>query len=316
MVNNVRSLFCNVTCGIPQGSTLGPLLFLLYINDLPLATKFNVKLFADDTNLIMCGNSLDELQNNANLELTNVINWMRNNRLSINFAKTEYMIVTKKKLDKHLKFEIKIDYHVISNKECIKYLGVLIDNNLDWKHHIKQVCKKISSGVWAIARLRNYVNTCTLKSVYYSLIHSHLSYCINTWGSASSCNLKSLKIFQKHIIRLIAISEYRARSSPLFSQLQILQLEDIYTIEVAKHMYKFSTNQRSGLELINYCPISKIHSYETRKSVQDNCYIIRTNTKFARRSLSVCGPLIWSEVPHEIKKIFVFPNLRKISRSI
>ena len=146
MVNNVRSLFCYVTCGIPQGSTLGPLLFLLYINDLPLATKFNVKLFADDTNLTMCGNSLDELQNNVNLELTNVINWMRNNRLSINFAKTEYMIVTKKKLDKHLKFEIKIDNHVTSKKECIKYLDVLIDNNLDWKHHIKQVCKKISSG--------------------------------------------------------------------------------------------------------------------------------------------------------------------------
>ena len=121
-------------------------------------------------------------------------------------------------------------------------LGVLVDNNLDWKHHIKQVCKKISSGAWAIARLRNYVNTCTLKLVYYSLIYSHLSYCINTWGSASSCNLKPFKILQKHIIRLIAGSEYRAPSSPLFSQLQILLLEDIYTTEVAKHINKFSTN--------------------------------------------------------------------------
>ena len=110
--------------------------------------------------------------------------------------------------------------------------------------------------------------------MYYSLIHSHLSYSINTWGSALSCNLKPLKILQKHIIRLIAGSEYRAPSSPLFSQLQILQLEDIYTIEVAKHMYKLNTNQRSDLELINYCPISKIHSYETRKSVQDNYCII------------------------------------------
>ena len=96
----------------------------------------------------------------------------------------------------------------------------------------------------------------------------------------------------------------------MFSQLQILQLEDVYTIEVAKRMYKFSTNQCSGLELINYCPISKIHSYETRKNVQDNFYIIRTNTKFARRSLSVCGPLIWFEVPHELKNL-TFPKFRK-----
>ena len=109
VVNNVRSSFCNVTCGIPQGSTLGPLLFLLYINDLSLATKFNVKLFADDTNLTMCSNSLNVLQNNVNLGSTNVINWLRNNKLSINFAKTEYMIVTKKKLDNHLNFEIKVD---------------------------------------------------------------------------------------------------------------------------------------------------------------------------------------------------------------
>ena len=268
--NNVHSSFCNVTSGIPQGSTLGPLLFLLHVNDLPLATKFNVKLFADDTNFTMCSNSVDELQNNVNLELTNVINWIRNDKLPINFAKTEYLIVTKKKLDKHLKFEIKIDNHFISKKKCIKYLGVLMDNNLDWKHHIKQVCKKISSGAWVIARLRNYVNTCTLKSVYYFLIHSHLSYCINTWGSASSCNLKPLKILQKHIIRLIAGSEYRAPSSPLFSQLQILLLEDIYTFEIAKHMYKLNTNQCAGLELIKYCPISKIYSYETKKSVQDN----------------------------------------------
>ena len=92
---------------------------MLYINDLPSATKLDVKLFAHDTNLTMCSNSLDELQNNVNLELTNVINWMRNNKLFIHFAKTEYMIVTKKKLDKHLKFEIKIGNYVISKKNAL-----------------------------------------------------------------------------------------------------------------------------------------------------------------------------------------------------
>ena len=111
---------------------------------------------------------------------------------------------------------------------------------------------------------------------------------------------------------MIAGSEYRAPSSPLFSQPQILQLEDIYIFEVAKHMYKFSTNQRSGLELINYCPISKIHSYETRKIVQDNYHIVRTNTKFARRSLSVRGPLIWSDFPNELKHTGIsFPKFKR-----
>ena len=75
-------------------------------------------------------------------------------------------------------------------------------------------------------------------------------------------------------------------------------------------MYKFSTNQRSGLELINYCPISKIHSHETRKSVQDNYYITRTNTKFVQRSLSVCGPHIWFEVPHKLKNLSL-PKFKK-----
>ena len=131
--------------------------------------------------------------------------------------------------NKHHKFEI-IMLYLKKNA-----LGVLIDNNLDRKHHIKQVCKKNSSGAWAIPRLKD--NTCTLKSVYYFLIYSHLTYCINAWGSASSCSLKPLQIglLQKHFIRLIASSEYRARSSPLFSNYKfyswkILQIQHESTL--------------------------------------------------------------------------------------
>ena len=144
VVNGAFSTTRQVTCGVPQGSTLGPLLFLICINDLPSVTKFSVKLFADDTNLTMASKCANTLEVNVNLELTKVSNWMRLNKLSVNFSKTEYMLITKKKNIKH--FQVKICDNVIQCKDHIKYLGVYIDDKLSWKYHIQQLCSKVAKG--------------------------------------------------------------------------------------------------------------------------------------------------------------------------
>ena len=151
-------------CGIPQGSTLGPLLFTIYINDLPLATDFKVHLFADDTSLTLTHSQPEMLQQKVNENMQKIINWMRINKLSINYSKSEFMIITKKQF-KH-KFEVVIEDNKIKQKSFVKYLGILIDDKLNWKHQVKQIFSKIARGSWALYHIRNYVDKQTMKMVY------------------------------------------------------------------------------------------------------------------------------------------------------
>ena len=144
VVSGVTSNNQNITCGVPQGSTLGPQLFTLYVNDLPLATNFDVKLFADDTNLTMSNYKVKDLQTNVNNELENIVDWMRSNKLFLNFTKTEFLLITMSKRQKS--FEIKINGHAIQPSSYAKYLGVYIDDKLTWKKHVNTVCSKIGKG--------------------------------------------------------------------------------------------------------------------------------------------------------------------------
>ena len=145
VVHGVSAGVENITCGVPQGSTLGPLLFILYMNDLPLNTNFKVNLFAGDTNLIMSGSDAKQLEMDVNNELANVDNWMRKNKLSINFSKTEYMLISRKK--EKSQFKIFVNDNEISKNDHIKYLGVLLDNKLTWHYHMEKVRTKVIKGV-------------------------------------------------------------------------------------------------------------------------------------------------------------------------
>ena len=178
IVNDINSDMNDISCGVPQGSTLGPLLFIIYVNDLPLATNLHVRLFADDTNITASHHHKDTLEKIVNKELKQVNNWMKLNKLSINYKKTEYIIITNKK--EKPSYDIKIDQTTLCQNSCIKYLGVLIDDTLTWKPQVDKMCSKLASGCWALYQLRPYVNSATLMMVYYSFIHSHLNYCINS----------------------------------------------------------------------------------------------------------------------------------------
>ena len=180
------------------------------MNDLPLNTNFKVHLSADDTNLIMNGSDAKQLEMDVNNELANVDNWMRKNKISINFSKTEYMLISRKK--EKYQFKIFINDNEISKNDHIKYLGVLLDNKLTWHYHIEKVRTKAIKGIGAIARLTNLVSTSMLHNIYYTMIFSHLIYCNLAWGSAAKTVVTPLHILQKKAARLTTKQNYKAHA--------------------------------------------------------------------------------------------------------
>ena len=150
VVDGLKSNEKLVTCGVPQGSTLGPFLFLVYSNDLALASEFNVRMFADDTNLTMVSDNYLSLQIKVNCEIPKIGNWLKSNKLSLNYNKTEYIIVTRKK---KCNVRINIGGHEVSQKECIRYLGVMLDDSLTWKQYTAHVSQTLSNGCWALSHI-------------------------------------------------------------------------------------------------------------------------------------------------------------------
>ena len=169
-----------IKCGVPQGSILGPLLFLIYINDLSLVTKFlSPIIFADDTNLFYSHNNIKILFKNANDELEKISQWFKANKLSLNEGKTKFTLFHKLRDKDNLPLQLpnlKINNNEIKRSSSIKFLGVLVDENLTWIDHITLVENKLSKNLGLLHKAKNYLNKKSMVNLYYSFIHGYLNY--------------------------------------------------------------------------------------------------------------------------------------------
>ena len=198
-VNGFISKESKITWGVPQGSILGPLLFLLYINDLPSClNSTKPRMFADDTNITSSGNCIDDVENAVNSDLKNLRKWLMANKLSLNVAKTEFQIIGTKQNLKNILGQ-KPNIHILDCpiKQVVqcKSLGVILDENLSWKSNTNAICKKISSGIYALKRIKPFVDQKTLMSVYNAIIHPYFTYCCEVWdvfGETQSMRLQKL----------------------------------------------------------------------------------------------------------------------------
>ena len=244
-INGHSSELLNISCGVPQGSVLGPLLFLIYINDLPNISKlFYFYLFADDTHIYHEAESLDKLEYEINKGLKSLHSWLILNRLSLNIKKTNFVVFHAYNKPLDTKITLKIQRKAISEKDHVKYLGVLVDAGLTWKAHIEHVSKKVSRAIGILYKIRPYINTNILKTLYYSLVYSHFNYAVEAWGSADLTHLNTLHLQQKRIIRLINFSDQRLDDfsfqtvDPLYFRLKFLKIYDIFRLRLLLFIFK------------------------------------------------------------------------------
>jgi len=187
-IGDTKSFF-NVTCDVPQGSVVGPLLFLTYINDIVKAFNFNTVLYADDINLHISEKNHETLEKTVNNELKKIDHWVHANKLCFNYSKSNFMLVNNRK---NINFSVSINHHPISKQRSLKYLGVILDDKLNWKPQIEKLVTQLSKSCEMLFKLKHYINISVLKSVYVALFHSYLTYSILNWGRAIKMTLLPL----------------------------------------------------------------------------------------------------------------------------
>ena len=194
--HNVLSEKSKIICGVPQGSIIGPVLFLLYINDIHrVSEKLSFVMFADDTNIFIKGCDLNNIISILNSELKNISTWFQANQLSLNVSKTHYMIFSNCRAKAHS--TVNIDGHELEMVSCTKFLGVKIDDKLTWKEHISYVKHKLMKSLGILYKIRNVLTRKWRIKLYKTFVLPHLNYCNIVWASTYQSSLKDLFIVQK-----------------------------------------------------------------------------------------------------------------------
>ena len=299
-IENFTSSIRETQCGVPQGSILGPILFVLYINDF---SKCHISadsfFYADDTTVVTSDENVEALCEKTNAELQNIYYWLNANKLSLNVAKSVFMMITNKQNQQTP--ILKINNIPLTNVKEAKVLGVIIDNKLTFKSHIEHVTRKISKITYLIYRLKSYVPLKVIKTLYYSLAYPHLIYNIITWGSASKIATQSLIVQHKRLIRLLSNSnEYLEHTNPIFKKLQLLKLCDIYKLNIGMYMFKIINGIAPELITREVNSNQILHNHATRQA-PDFIHKPQYTIEKSRNALTYKGPNIWNNLPSYIR---------------
>ena len=286
-----------VQCGIPQGSCLGPLLFIIYMNDFEKCLKKSKpNMYADDTSISYASNEINELFNEIKGELDLVSSWMRQNKLSLNAEKSEFMLIGHpKQLNKAKDFpDLEVEDQKLCRAQKTKYLGVIIDESMNWEEQLKTVKRKIKNGLGAMFKLKNILSQKQLATVYRALIESHLRYCSVIWGCLSNTKLESLQRLQNRARRLIECASHKDGWV-----CDWLDVHNLVRYDRLITTYKINNGLCPENLKNKFTPRSNISRYNTRKI--DDFEIPRLRLEYCKKSFGYQGASAWNEIPKQIR---------------
>ncbi len=291
-INGVLSGKGIIKHGVPQGSVLGPLLFLLYINDISESSKIlKFFLFADDTTVYYSDKTNNTTEDLLNHELSKVSVWLAANKLSLNVKKSNFLHFHNDNCKKPT-INLKLNGIDVEEKEVTKYLGVFIDNKLSWKSHIEHVKTKLSRGNGMISKIRYYVNDVCLLNLFYSFIQSHVNYNLLNWTSTYPTFINQIELKVKAAIRLISFKNKYEHTKPLFLKLNILPFMDMIKYKKGNFLWKLSKGYIKK-------PISDIFIQNNYNPLRFN--LPNLNCQSDRNNIVFSCVKYWNSIPYYIR---------------
>ena len=302
-IADTQSELCNTVCGVPQGSVLGPLLFLLYVNDIQnCATNISIKLFADDTNVFIPGKSVEQTITTVNDSLSLLNDWFLANKLSLSLDKTSYSTFGKFTCNNSVS-KVQLCNTEIKQANCCKYLGLFLDNHLTFKHHIDYVNNKLIKFVSIFYKLRDKLNTQILQMIYFSFVYPHILYGIELYANTSKTALKSLIVLNNKILRVLQQQPYRTHTAELYKRYNTLPIPELHVYQLLLLVHKFIHHRhRLPPAFTDYFLLnSSIHNYSTR--IKNDLHLHSLSSTMGKRSIKFKASQLWNQLPSELKQI-------------
>lgn len=302
-INGHFSSFKKIKCGVPQGSILGPLLFLIYINDLPNCVHHSKpRMYADDTNLTTSGRSLKKVIQSTNKDLSNIKQWLLANKLSLNATKTEHMFIgSDDNLNKTRNTsQINIDGHALNSVKSNKCLGVHIDERLSWDGHIDHVSKKISQAIAGLKQARPLVSKEVALAIYNSLIQPLFDYCDVVWDNLMASQATRLQKLKNRAGRVITQQGYDVRSYVIREELGWKTLQEMRDQHKLVLIYKALNNLAPPylLDYLHLCNYSENYNLRDREM---KIALPRPKTNYLKNSFALSGGKLWNGLPTEAR---------------
>ena len=314
VVENKRSSMMNIPIGVPQGSILGPLLFVLYMNDLPCCLKScKVMLYADDTVLYYSSRMVCDLETKLNEDLENITVWFNNNFLTLNAEKSKFVLIgSSRKLKFCDSIKVTVQGHQVNQSTTAKYLGITIHENLTWTEHVKAMSAKVNQRIGILKRLRHFLSKEELVTVYNSIILSLFDYADLVWGDKNNKVLMDdLQILQNKAAKVILGLPHAHSATDALQKLNWVKLNTrrLQHRRIAIHKCLHGTID-TGLILTQNC---NHHSYYTRQSA--NLHLPKVKTEWGKQRFIYQAANDWNDLDNDIKKIANFNIFKRKLRS-